>query len=99
LFQQLRHLEMFNDMFLMNAFRQEFLAEFDIKTPIRIPRSFPEDAPKPYHIPCIEMPEELQSMLDFESKLDRSAWNIDRLIAEGEKSARAFLRDRLSVIS
>lgn len=96
LFQQLRHLEMLNDMLLLDAFRPEFLAQLDVRTPIRIPRSFPADPQKSYHIPCIEMPAAVQDTLDFESKLDRSAWNIDRLIAEGEKSAWAFLRDRQS---
>ncbi len=99
LFQQLRHLEMLNDMLLLSAFRPEFLAQFDIKAPICIPKSFATEPQKPYHIPCIEMPAEVQDTLDFESKLDRSSWNIDRLIAAGEKSARAFLRDRLEVMS
>ena len=42
------------------------------------------------------MPAELQTQLDFESKLDRSSANIDRLIAAGEGSARLFLRQRLA---
>jgi len=99
LFQQLRHVEMLNDMLLRSAFRPEFLAQFDIKAPVRIPKSFATDDDKPYHIPCIEMSSELQKTLDFESKIDRSASNIDRLIAEGEKCARAFLHDRAAVIS
>ena len=92
--EQLRQLELLNDMLLGNAFQPEFLAQFDIRVPIRIPKSFPTDADKPYHIPCIEMPTELQNLLDFESKLDRSAAHIDRLIAEGEASGRRFLRER-----
>jgi NTE family protein len=94
LFHQLRHLEMLNDMILASAFQPEYLARFDIKAPIRIPKSFSTDADKPYHIPCMEMPEELQGMLDFESKLDRSAANIDRLIEAGEASARRFVEER-----
>lgn len=93
LFHQLRHLEMLNDMILANAFQPEYLAKFDIKSPIRIPKSFSTDADKPYHIPCIEMPEELQATLDFESKIDRSAANIDRLLEAGEASARTFLKE------
>jgi NTE family protein len=96
LFQQLRQLEMINDMILENAFQAEYLAQFAIKEPIRIPRSFPTDAPKPYHIPCMEMPVALQDELDFESKLDRSGCHIDRLIAEGEHSAKVFLQERLA---
>jgi NTE family protein len=99
LFQQLRQLETLNDMLLQGAFRSEFLARFDLKVPIRIPRSFPTDAAKPYHIPCIEMPAALQDMLDFESKLDRSASNINRLIVEGERSAGIFLKERAAVLS
>ena len=99
MFQQLRHLEMLNDMLLQNAFQPEFLARFDIKSPVRIPKSFAADPDKPYHIPTIEMPPELQDTLDFESKLDRSSSNIDRLIAEGEESARRFLSQRQAGVS
>jgi NTE family protein len=99
MFQQLRHLEMINNMLLQDAFRPEYLAKFDIKAPVRIPRSFPTDPHRPYHIPCIEMPGDLQQMLDFESKLDRSSFNIERLIAEGEKSARLFLQERAAAVS
>ncbi len=98
LFQQLRQLEALNDMLLQGAFQPEFLARFDVKAPVRIPRSFPGDADKPYHIPCIEMPAELQNTLDFESKLDRGVSNIERLIAEGEKSARRFLIERTAAL-
>jgi NTE family protein len=99
LFQQLRHLEMINDMLLQDAFRPDYLARLDIKAPIRIPRSFPTDPHRGYHIPCIEMPDELQNTLDFESKLDRSSSNIDRLIAEGEKSVERFLQARAAAVS
>jgi NTE family protein len=99
LFQQLRQLELLNDMLLGNAFQPEFLAQFDIRVPIRIPKSFPTDADKPYHIPCIEMPTALQDLLDFESKIDRSSSHIDRLIAEGEVSGRRFLQERAACMS
>jgi NTE family protein len=46
------------------------------------------------HIPCIEMSPEIQQTLDYESKIDRSAAHIERLVTEGEKCARVFLRDR-----
>ncbi len=52
LFQQLGHLEFMNDLILADAFRPEFLARFDIKAPVRIPKSFHSDADKPYHIPA-----------------------------------------------
>jgi NTE family protein len=98
LFQQLRHLEMLNDLVLLDAIRPEFLERFYVKAPIRIPKSFHTDADKPYHIPCIEMSAEVQRKLDFESKLDRSASNINHLIAEGEARARAFLVERRATL-
>lgn len=66
--------------------------------PIRIPRSFPTDR-RGYHIPCIEMPAELQDALDLESKLDRSSSNIERLIAEGERSVGRLLQERAVALS
>jgi NTE family protein len=99
LFQQLRHVEMLNDMLLSHAFRPEFLDQFDIKAPVRIPKSFAASPDKPYHIPCIEMSSELQDTLDFESKIDRSAAHIEHLILEGEHCARAFLRERARTVA
>jgi NTE family protein len=99
LFQQLRHLEMLNDLVLLDAIRPEFLERFYVKAPIRIPKSFHTDPDKPYHIPWIEISAELQRTLDFESKLDRSTSNINSLIAEGEARARAFLEERRATLS
>ena len=99
LFQQLGHLEFMNDLILADAFRPEFLARFDIKAPVRIPKSFHTDADKPYHIPCIEMPVELQDLLDYEGKIDRGSANISRLTAEGEKAAALFLRQRAAAVA
>ena len=99
LFQQLGHLELINDMIVADAFRPEFLAQFDIKAPVRIPRSFHTDQAKSYHIPCIEMPVELQDLLDYEGKIDRGSANITRLMAEGEKAATVFLRDRAAAVA
>ena len=99
LFQQLGHIELINDLILAGAFRPERLARFDIAAPVRIPKSFASDPDKPYHIPCIEMPVELQDLLDYEGKIDRGSHNIGRLIAEGEKSAAAFLRARAAAVA
>lgn len=99
LFQQLGHIELVNDLLLADAFRPEHLAQFDICAPVRIPKSFATDSDKPYHIPCIEMPVELHDLLDYEGKIDRSSRNIERLIAEGEKSAAAFLRERAAAVT
>ncbi|WP_439613610.1 patatin-like phospholipase family protein [Reyranella sp.] len=99
LFQQLGHLEFMNDLILADAFRPEFLSRFDIKAPVRIPKSFHTDVAKPYHIPCIEMPVELQDLLDYEGKIDRGSENITMLIAEGEKAAEVFLRERAAAVA
>ncbi|MFO1081641.1 MAG: patatin-like phospholipase family protein [Reyranellaceae bacterium] len=99
LFQQLSHLEMINDLIMLDAFRPEFLQRFDIKAPIRLPKSFRSDPDRPYHIPCIEMPAELQDMLDFEGKIDRGPANIQTLMREGEKAAATFLRQRAEAVA
>ena len=99
MFQQLAHIEMINDMILADAFRPEFLERLDLKAPIRIPKSFSSDPDRPYHIPCIEMPKEMQDTLDYEGKIDRSSENIGMLIAAGEKAAAEFLRRRAEVVA
>jgi NTE family protein len=99
LFQQLSHIEWINDMIAFDAFRPEFLAQFDVRKPIRIPKSFPSDPDKPYHIPCIEMPAAMQDTLDYEGKIDRRAANIDQLMAAGEVAARTFLEERARVVA
>jgi NTE family protein len=99
LFRQLRHIEMLNDMLLSHAFRPEFLDQFDIRMPVRIPKSFSASPDRPYYIPCIAMSDELQETLDYESKIDRSATHIGYLISEGEHCARAFLRERARLVA
>lgn len=99
LFQQLQHLEFINDLVMWGAFRPAFLREFDIKAPIRIPKSFASDTDKPYHIPCIEMPHEVQEMLDYEGKIDRSARNITWLIEQGAAAADRFLDARAKAVA
>jgi len=99
LFQQLRHVEMLNDMLLSDAFRPEFLCQFDITAPVRIPKSFSASPDRPYHIPCIEMSSELQETLDYESKIDRSAAHIEHLVLDGEHCARTFLRERARMVA
>jgi NTE family protein len=94
LFQSLREIENLNLLFLRGAFRDEFLTEVDIKEPIKIPKLFPEDPDQPYHIPMIEMSEDLAKSLNYESKLDRSPENINRLIQDGEKQGQKFVEAR-----
>lgn len=99
LFQQLEHVQMINDMIMLDAFRPDWLAQYEVKAPIRIPKSFSVDADKPYHIPWIEMPEEVQAHLSYEGKIDRSARNINALIALGEAAARTFLDKRKAALA
>jgi NTE family protein len=94
LFQSLDALAFINELLRMDAFRPEFLHRFDVHRPVRIPRSYPGAEDRDYYIPFIEMSPELQVTLDYESKLDRSPRNIRALMADGEKQARVFLKER-----
>ena len=94
LFQQLRSVGFINDLLLGDAFRPEFLRSFDVRAPIGIPKCYREEPDRPYHIPCIEMSPDLQESLDHASKLDRGAAQAARLMADGERQARAFLEQR-----
>ena len=67
---------------------------FDVHEPIRIPRAHAGVEDREYYIPFIEMSKELQATLDYESKLDRSPENIGKLMADGERQARVFLKER-----
>jgi NTE family protein len=82
-------------MMSRGGFRDEFLAERDIKEPIKIPKLFPEDPDQPYHIPMIEMSEDLAKSLTYEDKLDRSPENINRLIIDGEKQGAKVYRSQI----
>jgi NTE family protein len=99
LFQQLASIRMLNDMFLLQAFRPEFIAQFDLKGPIRIPKCYDDRLDRSYHIPYIEMSSALQAKLDYESKLDRNPAHIARLIEDGEAQARAFLARRGEIVA
>ncbi|HEX6692781.1 MAG TPA: patatin-like phospholipase family protein [Burkholderiales bacterium] len=94
LFQSLESLAFVNELLRMQAFKPEFLRQFDVHQPVRIPRAHPAVEDRDYYIPFIEISRELQSTLDYESKLDRSPQNILALIADGEKQARVFLNER-----
>jgi len=96
LFQSLREIEDLNRIMLKGGFKDEFLAERRIKEPIKIPKLFPEDPDQSYHIPLIEIPEDLARSLNYESKLDRSEDNINRLIEAGEKQGKRFVQVRLA---
>jgi NTE family protein len=97
LFQGLRKIEFLNDLFLRGAFKEEFLAEFSVHEPIKIPKAFKRLPDKVYHIPMIEMSEDLAKGLNYESKLDRSQKNINQLIEDGEKQGKKFIEKRLNI--
>jgi NTE family protein len=91
LFHQLDTIAWLNDLYLKGAIDKGFVKKHNIPVPVYIPKSYPDDPDLAYHIPCIEMSDELQASLGIESKLDRSAENIGALIADGERQARDFL--------
>ena len=93
-FQNLKWIEALNDLILQGAFQPDFLADFDVPQPVRIPKAFAAEPDKPYHIPWIEMSDEMQRSLDYEGKLDRSPANVESLIAHGEERGWAFLAER-----
>ncbi|WP_013322941.1 patatin-like phospholipase family protein [Gloeothece verrucosa] len=95
LFQSLDQVELINDLFLRNAFKDEFLAETELREPIKIPKSFADDPDRDYYIPMIEMSKELADSLNYESKLDRCPESLKRLIDDGEKQGKLFLETRL----
>lgn len=99
LFQNLKWIEILNDVALAGGFTPEFLERTDLGRPIRIPKKFASEPDKPYHIPWIEMSDEMQNTLDYEGKLDRGPENIAKLIEHGEERARAFLAERASRLS
>jgi NTE family protein len=95
LFQNLRAIEDVKLLYSQGAFRDEFLESFDIKEAIRFPKAFAEFPDQPYHIPMIEMSEDLAKSLNYESKLDRAPEHIQRLILDGEKQGQKFVEARL----
>ncbi|WP_233743209.1 patatin-like phospholipase family protein [Leptodesmis sichuanensis] len=94
LFQSLRSVERLNDLLMKGAYKEEFLDELGLREPVKIPRSFIDLEDKPYYIPFIEMSSELQTSLNYESKLDRNPERIHRLIEDGKQQARKFLAAR-----
>jgi NTE family protein len=94
LFQSLRTIEDLNMIMSRGGFTDEIMAVTNIKEPFKIPKLFPEDPDQPYHIPMIEMSEDLAKSLTYEDKLDRSPENINRLITDGEKQGQKFIEAR-----
>jgi NTE family protein len=92
---------MINDMIVAVAFRLELLAQFDIKARDPHPQIFSiptTDPDKPYDIPWIEMPPEVQETLDYQGKIDRTPQNVDRLIALSGTAARTFIGRRAAAV-
>jgi NTE family protein len=55
--------------------------------------AFASEPDKPYHIPWIEMSNEMHQSLDCEGNLDRNPENVEALIAHGEERGRTFLAE------
>jgi NTE family protein len=96
--QNLKYIEILNDLLLDGAFKDEFLERLNYREPVRMPKAFADQADKPYHIPFIEMSSDLQTSLDFEGKLDRSERNIQTLITDGRAKAKEFLAARSACV-
>ena len=88
LFQDLAHLETINDFLMQQVLNHH------LKHPIGIPKVDPDAPDKPYHIPLIEMSDDLQDRLDYASKLDRRRWNVEELVQDGMRQAKQFLKVR-----
>jgi NTE family protein len=91
LFQSLKSVERLNDLLIRGAYREEFLGEIGIREPVKIPRSFVDLPDKPYYIPFIEMSNDLQKSLNYESKLNRDPEFVNQLIEDGKQQAKRFL--------
>jgi NTE family protein len=98
LFQNLREIEDINRIISLGGFKDEFMAAADIREPFKIPKLFREDPDQPWHIPMIEISEDLAKTLTYEDKLDRSPDKINRLIREGEKQGQKFIESRLKLL-
>lgn len=95
--QNLKYIELLNDLILTGAFKDEFLERLNFRQPVRIPKAFADEPDKPYHIPFIEMSDELQQTIDYEGKLDRSERAIQTLMSDGRARAEEFLKARASI--
>lgn len=93
LFQNLGQIQFLNHLFELGAYKESHLEAYGISHAIKIPKCFPDDPDKPYHIPMIEMSPELQKSLNFASKLDRDPKHIQLLIDDGFKQGTKFLKD------
>lgn len=97
LFHGLSHLEFLNDLLIDNAYRSMvegkslIASRYGLKKEIRIPKVFAAEADKPYHIPMIEISNELQAELSYESKLNRNPEFIQKLIDDGIRQGNSFL--------
>jgi NTE family protein len=99
LFHQLDTIGWLNNLYLKGAIDKAFMKKNNVPGAVRIPKSYADDPDLEYHIPCIEMSDALLGKLGIESKLDRSAENLNPLIADGERQARVFLEKRAAAVS
>lgn len=94
LIQDIKQIETINDFLLDDVFKATFRDKYHIKAPIGIPKLDSMAETKSYHIPLIEMSKHLQDTLDYASKLDRSASNVEELIHDGIIQGQKFLKQR-----
>lgn len=93
LFQNLGQIEFLNLLFEQGAYKEAHLAARGVTHQIKIPKCFPDDPDKSYHIPMIEMSPELQKSMNFASKLDRDPVHIKLLTDDGYKQGTKFLKE------
>lgn len=98
LFQSLDQIDFINQLYIKGALTEKFLKEIQMTEPFKIPKSFSEDPDHDYHIPMIEMSDNISKSLNYESKLDRSPELINLLISDGELQGKKFLEKRLKQI-
>jgi NTE family protein len=98
LMNQLGAIMVLNDIHVWGGFTPDLLKFLQWERPVRIPKVYRDMADKPYWIPHIEMSPELYQKIDWVTKLDRGAENIDALMRDGRKRAREFLEARKRVV-
>lgn len=99
LFQQLDALRIVNHLVMTGALRNDFLRDYEVAGPVRIPQAFDDEPVQPYHLPFIEPSPELVAEIDYEGKLDRRREHVERLMADGQRQATAFLRLREELVA
>ncbi len=80
-------------------FAPEFLARFDIKAPVRIPKSFHSNADKPTISSASRCRSSCRTCSTTRARSTAGVLISSRLTAEGEKAAALFLRQRAAAVA